>query len=111
MASEKVVQLTDGNFEAEVVSAKTPVLVDFWAEWCMPCRMVAPILDELAGEYDGKIKVAKLNVDEARATAMKFGITSIPTLILFKDGQPVRKVVGAKSKKDLKAELDAVLGS
>ena len=110
MSSEKVLHLTDASFDQEVVNSQIPVLVDFWAEWCMPCRMVAPAVEELAEEYDGKVKFGKLNTDEARDTAMKFGITAIPTLLLFKGGQVARKVVGVKSKQDLKKEIEAVLG-
>jgi len=109
MASEKVLQATDANFDEEVVKSQMPVLVDFWAEWCMPCRMVGPIVEQLAEEYDGKLKVAKLNTDDARETAAKFGISAIPTLLLFNKGQVVKKLVGLKSKKDLKQEIDAIL--
>ena len=101
--------ITDANFDQEVMKSQIPVLVDFWAEWCMPCRMVGPIVEELAGEYEGKIKVGKLDTDGNRDTAMKFGISAIPTLLLIKDGQVVKKLVGAKSKRDLKQEIDALL--
>ena len=110
MSSEKTVQITDSNYDEEVAKAKTPVLLDFGAEWCMPCRMLGPTIDELAEEYEGKVKVGKVNTDESRETAMKFGISAIPTLLLFKDGQVVKKFVGLKSKRDLKEEIDAVLG-
>ena len=110
MSSEKVIHLTDANFEEEVVNSKMPVLVDFWAEWCMPCRMIAPAVEELAEEYDGKIKVGKLNTDESREVAMKLGISAIPTLVLFRDGQPAKKMVGLKSKRELKVEMDELLG-
>ena len=109
MASEHVLQFTDANFEQEVIQSDVPVLVDFWAEWCQPCRMIAPIIEELAADFQGKAKVGKVNTDNSRDTAVKFGITAIPTLLLFKGGQLVRKVVGLKSKRDLKAELDALL--
>jgi len=109
MASEQVVEVTDDNFEEEVANAATPVLVDFWAEWCMPCRMVAPVVQELAGEYAGQVKFGKMDVDSNRGVASKLGLSAIPTLIIFKDGQPARKIVGVRSKKDLKAEIDAVL--
>ena len=105
-----VTEVTDQTFQTEVLESDTPAVVDFWAPWCMPCRMVAPAVEELAEEYDGKVKFGKLNTDEARDTAMKFGITAIPTLLLFKGGQVARKVVGVKSKQDLKKEIEAVLG-
>ena len=110
MASGNVIEFTDDNFEQEVLQADKPVLVDFWADWCQPCRMIAPIVEELADEYAGKAKIGKMDTDSNRQTAMNFGISAIPTLLLFKDGELARKVVGAKSKKDLKAELDALLG-
>ena len=101
--------VTDANFESEVLSGDTPVVVDFWAEWCGPCKLVAPLLDELAAEYDGKVKVAKLNVDENPNTSMKFQVRSIPTILFFKDGQVVDQVIGAHSKADLKKHFDATL--
>lgn len=110
MASDKLVELTTSNWAAEVEDSKTPVLVDFWAVWCGPCRMIAPIVEELATEYAGTVKVGKLNVDENQAIAAKFGIMSIPTLMLFKNGQPAERVIGFAPKKDLKAKIDAVLG-
>lgn len=100
MASEKIVTLTMDNFEQEVVQSGKPVLVDFWASWCGPCRAVAPIMEELAGEFDGKAKIGKVNVDEQGDLAAKFRIMSIPTLMLYKDGQMVEKVIGARSKDD-----------
>ncbi len=109
MASENLLQATDANFDEEVINSQIPVLVDVWAEWCMPCRMVGPIVEQLAEEYDGKLKVAKLNTDYARDTALRLGISAIPTLLLFKKGQLVRKLVGLKSKRDLKQEIDAIL--
>ncbi len=109
MASENVVTITDANFAAEVLASSVPVLVDFWAEWCMPCRMLAPTVDELAGEYDGRIKFGKLNVDQNREAAKQYGITGIPALLIFKNGQLARKIVGVKPKKDIKAELDGQL--
>ncbi|MGE4372559.1 MAG: thioredoxin [Xanthobacter sp.] len=98
MAVEKV---TDQNFEAEVVNAATPVIVDFWAEWCGPCRMVAPILDEVSGEMGDKVRIVKLNVDENPQTAAKFGIMSIPTMLMFKDGKIASRQVGAAPKAKL----------
>jgi len=106
MASDKVLTLTNNNFKAEVLEASEPVLVDYWAPWCSPCRMIGPIVDELAGEYLGKIKVGKVNVDENREIAIEYGVMSIPTLIVFKDGKAVDRVVGFKSKKDLQAVLE-----
>ena len=94
----KPIELTDANFEQEVLKSDLPVLIDFWAVWCGPCRMIAPIVEELAEEYDGKLKVGKLDVDHNRQTAMQYGIRSIPTLLLFKDGQVVEMIIGAVSK-------------
>lgn len=93
--------VTDADFQTEVIESKTPVLVDFWAAWCNPCRMIAPIVDEVARDYDGKLKVTKLNVDENQATARQFAVMSIPTLILFKEGKPVERIVGYQSKDQL----------
>lgn len=101
--------ITDKNFQEEVLSGDLPVLVDFWAEWCQPCKLVAPIVEELAGEYAGKLKVGKLNVDENPEAAGNFGVMSIPTLMIFKGGQPVKTVVGAQGKDVLKKAIDEVL--
>jgi thioredoxin len=101
-----VLELTNDNFEAEALKSEVPVLVDFWAEWCGPCKMVGPTVTELAGDYDGKIKVGKLNVDNAREVASKYNIRSIPTLMLFKGGEVVGTVVGAQPKDALKAFID-----
>jgi thioredoxin 1 len=109
MASDKVMMFTTSNWPAEVEQSGAPVLVDFWAPWCGPCRMIAPIVEELAGEYDGQIKVGKLNVDDNQAVAAKFGVMSIPTLLIFKNGQPVERIVGFAQKKELKAKIDASL--
>jgi thioredoxin 1 len=106
MASEKIQTLTDANFEQTVNQAAQPILVDFWAEWCGPCRRLAPTVDELATDYDGKIVVAKMNVDENPATPMRFSIRGIPTLLLFKKGQIVEQVVGLADKDSLKKMLD-----
>jgi len=97
----KPVEVNDANFDAEVIKANTPVLVDFWAEWCGPCKMIAPTLEEIAKDYDGKLKVGKLDVDNNQSVSMKFGIRSIPTLLIFKGGQVVDQVIGAVPKKML----------
>jgi thioredoxin 1 len=109
MASDKVVELTDDTFEAEVLKSSTPVLVDFWATWCAPCKAIGPLIDELAEEYDGKVKIAKVNVDDNQAIPGQFGVRGIPTLILFKDGQVVDQVVGAVPKNQLEGLLQKVL--
>ncbi len=105
----KPVEVTDANFEAEVIKSSQPVLVDFWAPWCGPCRMVAPIVDELSDEYDGKVKFVKLNTDDNVKTASAYGIRSIPTLLVFKDGEVAGQIVGFRPKSDLKQRLDAVV--
>ncbi|EAS41216.1 thioredoxin TrxA [Photobacterium profundum] len=107
--NDKIVQLTDATFDSDVVNAAGPVLVDFWAEWCGPCKMIAPILDEIANEYEGKVTIGKLNIDQNAATPPKFGIRGIPTLLLFKDGSVAATKVGALSKTQLKEFLDANL--
>jgi len=103
------VAVTDKDFDEVVLKASTPVLVDFWAEWCAPCRMIAPIVEELAQEYDDKVAFAKVEVDANPETSLKFGIRSIPTLLVFKDGKPVDQVIGAVSKTVLKKSLDNAL--
>src|SRR6266705_3866026 len=108
MASPLISALTQDNFEKEVLQSATPVLVDFWAEWCGPCKMIAPMLDELASEYDGKVKVGKVNIDEFQSIATQYGVRAIPTLLIFKDGEVAEQVVGLRSKRDLKANLDQV---
>lgn len=102
-----IVSVTDSNFEAEVLQSDIPVLVDYWAEWCGPCKMIAPILEDIAGDYDGKVKIAKLNVDENPDTTAKFGIRGIPTLILFKAGEKAAAQTGAVSKSQLTAFIDS----
>jgi len=109
MAGENVLQLTDDNFDAEILTSGTAALVDFWAEWCMPCKMLAPTIDELAKEYAGRLKVGKVDTDNCRNTALRFGINAIPTVILFKDGQVRKKFVGLQQKKDFKAAIDEIL--
>ncbi len=109
MASEKVHAFVDGNFETEVIKSDIPVLVDFWAPWCTPCKAVAPLIDTLADEYDGRIKVGKVNVDDNPATPGKFGIRGIPTIILFKDGKVMDQVVGAVPKAQLEALIKKAL--
>jgi len=102
-----LVTFTASNWADEVEKSATPVLVDFWAVWCGPCRMIAPIVEELAQEYGSAVKVGKLNVDEHQAIAAKYGVMSIPTLMLFKNGEPVERVVGFMQKRELKSRLDA----
>ena len=110
MASDSVIELTDDNFEQEVMSAEVPVLVDFWAEWCMPCRMLAPTIEDLATEFAGRIKVGKVDADANREVSAKFGISAIPTIILFKGGEIVHKFVGGTSKQQFAQELEKVAG-
>ena len=101
--------LTDQTFDEEIKTASEPVLVDFWAEWCGPCKMIVPTLEEISKDYAGRLKVAKLNVDDAQSTAQRFEVMSIPTLILFKDGEPRLRIVGAKGKGQLVQEIDPFL--
>ena len=105
----KPAEVSDANFESEVLKSDVPVLVDFWAPWCGPCRMVAPIVEELADEYNGKVKFVKLNTDDNVATASKYGIRSIPTLLVFKGGDAVEQVIGFRPKSELKRTLDKAL--
>ena len=109
MASELIKHITDTSFEADVLQSGQPVLVDYWAEWCVPCKMIAPILDEVASAYDGKLQIAKMNVDENRDIPAKFGIRGIPTLMLFKGGQLAATKVGAMSKAQLTAFIEQQL--
>jgi len=102
--------VTDGDFDTEVLKSNIPVLVDFWAPWCGPCKSMIPIVDELATEYEGKVKVVKMNVDENTESPGKYSVMSIPTFIIFKGGEAATTFVGAKSKEDMKKELDAVIG-
>ena len=105
--SDLIVHVTDGSFDDEVLKSDTPVLVDYWAEWCGPCKMIAPVLDEIAKDYSGKLKICKLNIDDNAETAPKYGVRGIPTLMLFKDGNVEATKVGALSKSQLAAFLDS----
>ena len=109
MASEAIVEVSDSNFESEVVNSDVPVLIDFWAPWCGPCRAIAPIVEEISSTYEGKIKVGKMNVDENQATTMKFGIRSIPTLIMFKDGEAIDQIIGAVPKGEIERVVEKSL--
>ena len=108
MASPNIVTLTQDNFTKEVLQSSTPVLVDFWAEWCGPCKMIAPILDELADEYGGRIRIGKVNIDDHQELAAQYRVSAIPTLLLFRQGEVAEQIVGLKSKRDLKASFDRV---
>jgi len=108
MAAPNIVTLTKENFAAEVLQAPVPVLVDFWAEWCGPCKMIGPILDEMAEEYAGRVKIGKVNIDNGQELASQYGVRAIPTLLLFQQGQVVDQMVGLRSKRDLKASLARV---
>jgi thioredoxin 1 len=106
--AENVLEITDQNFEAEVIKSATPVLLDFWAEWCLPCRMLAPTIEKLAKDYAGKIKVGKVDTEVNRDIAFKYSISAIPTVILFKDGQVAQKFVGLRQERDFKEALDTI---
>lgn len=107
--SDNIVQISDASFEQDVLKASGPVLVDFWAEWCGPCKMIAPVLEELAEEYDGKLTIAKLNIDSNSETAPKYGVRGIPTLIIFKNGEVAGTKVGALSRTQLASFIDSVI--
>lgn len=107
--SDKIVQISDASFEQDVLKASGPVLVDFWAEWCGPCKMIAPVLEELAEDYSGKLTIAKLNIDSNIATAPKYGVRGIPTLMIFKNGEVAGTKVGALSRSQLAAFIDSVI--
>ena len=107
--SDLIVHVTDSSFEDEVLKSDTPVLVDYWAEWCGPCKMIAPVLDEIAKDYSGKLKICKLNIDENAETAPKYGVRGIPTLMLFKDGEVAATKVGALPKSKLKEWVESVI--
>jgi thioredoxin 1 len=110
MGAPNIVSLTQANFSTEVLQSPNPILVDFWAEWCGPCKMLAPILDELAEEYSGRVRIGKVNIDDSQELAAQYGIRSIPTLLLFKQGQVAEQLVGLRSKRDLKASFDRLAG-
>jgi thioredoxin 1 len=110
MGAPNIVTLTQANFTSEVLQSTQPILVDFWAEWCGPCKMLAPILDELAEEYSGRVKIGKVNIDEFQELAAQYGIRSIPTLLLFTKGQVAEQLVGLRSKRDLKSSFDRLTG-
>jgi thioredoxin 1 len=109
MAAAGVVEFTDSNFDTEVIKSSVPVLVDFWAEWCQPCRMLTPTIEAIAGEYQGKAKVGKVDTDSNREISVKYGIQAIPTVILFKDGQVAKKFVGLTPKDQFKSALDSLV--
>jgi thioredoxin 1 len=107
----EIVHFTDLNFEAEVIKSSEPVLVDFWAEWCAPCRMVAPVIEQINAEYEGRIKVGKLDVDASPVISAQLGVMSIPTIILFKDGKAIQRMVGFQPKPSLKGKIDSALAA
>jgi thioredoxin 1 len=111
MAAANIVILNQENFAKEVLESATPMVVDFWAEWCGPCKMLGPVLDELGGEYDGRVRIGKVNIDENQALAGQYGIQSIPTLLFFSKGQVTEQVIGLRSKRDLKTRMDQLVGA
>ena len=110
MAGVDTLEFTDANFDETVLKSTTPVLVDFWAEWCAPCKQLGPLIDELATEYTGKIKIGKVDTDANREISVRFSVSALPTLMLFRDGEIIHKFVGLKSKKDIQSALDKVAG-
>lgn len=110
MVGEGVINVTDDNFEEEVLKSKLPVMVDFWAEWCPPCKMIAPIVDELARDYKGKLKVAELDVDNGTGTATEFGVMNIPTIMFFKDGKEYKRIIGANPKRVFENTIKELIG-
>lgn len=108
--SKEIVEVNDSNFKERVLKSNLPVLVDFWAPWCAPCKMIAPAIEEIASEYAGKLKVGKLNVDDSPATATDFGVMNIPTLILFNNGEEVKRIVGVTSKREITSKIAGVVG-
>jgi thioredoxin 1 len=111
MTSSNVLKLNQANFPAEVLNVPGPVVVDFWAEWCGPCKMIGPLLDELASEYDARVRIGKVNIDEDQALASQYGIRAIPTLLFFKNGEVAAQIVGMCSKRDLKSNIDKLIGA
>ncbi len=109
MASSNIITLTADNFAQQVLKSHTPILVDFWAEWCGPCKMIAPILDELAEEYSGRVNIGKVNIDDFQNLATEYGVRAVPTLLLFQNGEVAEQIVGLRSKRDLKASFDKVM--
>ncbi len=109
MTAENTLKLTQANFAEQVLGVPGPVVVDFWAEWCGPCKMIAPLVEEISGEYDGRVRVGKVNIDEEQALAAQYGVRAIPTLLIFKSGEVEGQIVGMCSKRDLKASIDRLL--
>ncbi len=109
MPSDKLIEFTDSNFDAEVLSSDIPVLVDFWAEWCMPCKMLTPTIEQIAEQFEGKVKVGKVDTDANRDVSVKFGIQAIPTVMLFQNGEVTKKFVGLKNKTEFEEALNAIV--
>jgi thioredoxin 1 len=109
MTAQNTLKFTQANFQEQVLGVPGPVVVDFWAEWCGPCKMIAPLLEELSGEYDGRVRIGKVNIDEEQALAAEYGVRAIPTLLFFKSGEVAEQIVGMCSKRDLKSKIDRLL--